>query len=358
MHVALLANQAWLDEELTPFQHLVVGLIDEQVRVAQVVPERVSVDDLSVFGERVPWRESRVPALNRMRVAQLDEPLGALGVDLIHALDGRMWQGGLKLAEALGVPIILGACSMLDIRLAQRLLPRADPARVAVTAATEPIARALREHAGPEMLVKTIGTGVHGQDAQPPTLLDGQELCAIVSGNGVWDGDYDALLGGIASYVERRPMSQFFFDGQGGGQHQIWKAASAMGLLGNISLTPRKLGHREMLLRAHAMIHPQALGKSRSLTLRAMARGLPIIARSDPYLDYLIHRETAVVLDDPTSADWAGELDRLTTDPASTGALGRSAMRWVRQNRPTSHQIGGVLDIYRRMAGQTLPFPA
>lgn len=358
MHVALLANQAWLDEELIPFQHLVVGLIDEQVRVAQVVPEGVWADDLSVFGGHVPWRESRIPALSRMRVAQLDEPLRALGVDLIHALDGRLWRGGLKLAEALDAPIILSACSMLDIRLAQQVLPRVDPARVAVTAATEPIAQAIREHADPDLLIQTIGTGVHSHDTDPPTLGDGQELCVIVSGNGMWDGNYDALLGGIALFVGRRPMSQFFFDGQGGEQHQLWKAASAMGLLGNISLTPRRLGHREMLLRAHALIHPQALGKSRSLTLRAMARGLPIIAREDPYLDYLIDRETAVVLDNPTAADWAGELDRLATDPASTTALGRSAMRWVRQNRPTSYQIGGVLDIYRRMAGQTLPFPA
>ncbi|MEZ6192367.1 MAG: hypothetical protein R3C45_13915 [Phycisphaerales bacterium] len=358
MHVALLTNRAWLDEELIPFQHLVVGLIDERVRVAQVVPEGVAAEDLSGFGEHVPWRESSVPALNHYRIGGLGETLNGLGVDLVHALDGRMWRGGLKLAESLEVPIVLSACSKLDIRLAQRMLPGLDPARVAVTAATEPIAQALREVAGPDMLVESIGTGVHTHNVEPPTPGEGQALCVIVSGNGVFDADYEALLGGISQFIQRQPMSQFFFDGQGGGQHQVWKAANAAGLLGNISLTPRRLGHREMLLRSHALIHPQALGKSRSLTLRAMARGLPILARQDPYLDYLIEGETAVVLDEPDAERWAAELDKLANEPRSSAALGRSAMQWIRQHRTTSQQVAGVLDVYRRMAGSTIPFPS
>ena len=355
--MALLTNRAWLDEELVPFQHLVVGLIGEQVRVAQVVPEGVCSDDLSAFGDHVPWRESSVAALNRHRVGQLDGELRALEVNLIHALDGRLWHGGLRLAESLDVPIVLSACSSLDIPLAKRLLGRVDAVRVAVSAATEPITGAIRQVVGPDLLVRTIGTGVHRRDVQPPTRQDGGELCVIVSGNGVWDGDYDALLGGIALFVKRRPMSQFFFDGQGAGQHQLWKAASSMGLLTNISLIPRRLGHREMLLRAHTLIHPQALGKSRSLTLRAMARGLPVIAREDVFLDYLIDQETSVVMRHPGPADWSVQLDRLVTDSRSAAELGRRAMAWVNRNRPASHQINGVLDMYRRMAGQTIPFP-
>lgn len=358
MHVALLTNRAWLDEELIPFQHLVVGLIDERVRVAQVVPEGVAAEDLSGFDEHVPWRESSVPALNRYRIGDLDETLGGLGVDLIHALDGRMWRGGLKLAESLGVPIVLSAYSKLDIKLAQRMLPGLDPARVAVTAATGPLAQALRDAAGPDMLVEAIGTGVHTHNVEPPTLGEGQALCVIVSGNGVWDTDYEALLSGIGAFIERQPMSQFFFDGQGGGQHQLWKAANAAGLLGNISLTPRRLGHREMLLRSHALIHPQALGRSRSLTLRAMARGLPILARHDAYLDYLIDGETAVVLDEPDAQRWAAELDKLANQTRHSADLGRSAMRWIQQHRTTSQHVAGVLDVYRRMSGSTIPFPS
>jgi len=357
MHVALLANRAWLDEELTPFKHLLVGLIDEQVRVAQVVPESIPVDDLSGFGDHAPWREGRVAWVNARRIAGLAEPLEALGVDLVHALDGRMWRAGLALADSLEAPSILSACSRLDIPLAQRLASRLDPAKVALTAATEPLARALRERIGPDILVHTIPTGVHPQSHKPAAEVVRGELCAVVSGNGVWDKDYDSLLGGIASFVRHHPMSQFFFDGQGGGQYPIWKAASAMGLLANLSLTPRRLGHREMLLRAHVLIHPQALGRSRSLTLRAFARGLTVIARRDDDLDYLIDGQTARVLDDPSSSDWTDQFDQLIEQPQRCAELGQSAAAWVKSHRPTSKQVAGVLDIYRRMTGQTIPFP-
>jgi glycosyl transferase family 1 len=357
MHVALLTNRAWLDEELVSFQHMVVGLIGEQVRVAQVVPEDVSSEDLSAFGECVPWLETSVVLLNRYRVGQLNGVLEGLGVDLIHALDGRMWHGGLKLAEAMDVPIVLSANSMLDIPLSRKVLGRVDVSRVAVSGATEPITGAIREAAGSELLIRCIQTGVHQHDGGPPSLGEDETMCAIVSGNGVWDADYDALLEGIAEFVKRWPMSQFFFDGQGAGQHQLWKNASEMGLMGNLSLTPRRLGHREMLLRAHALIHPQALGRSRSLTLGAMARGLPVIAREDGYLDYLIDGETAVVLSEPGAEDWSAQLERLMTERRWIAELGRRAMSWMNQHRTTSNQINGVLDMYRRMAGQTIPFP-
>jgi len=357
MHVALLANRAWLDEELTPFKRLLVGLIDEQVRVAQVVPESIPADDLSGFGDHVPWREGNLAWVNNRRITGLSEPLEALGVDLIHALDGRMWRAGLALGESLGAPVILSACSKLDIPLAQRLLGRLDPTKVAITAATEPLGKALVELVGPDVLIKTIQTGVHPEPPKPQAQDEPGEFCAIVSGNGVWDKDYDTLLGGIASFVRHHPMSQFFFDGQNSGQHQVWKAANAMGLLANLSLIPRRLGHRQLLLRANVLIHPQALGKSRSLTLRAFAKGLPVIAHKDDDLDYLIDGQTAVVLNNPTSADWAQQFDKLINQPQGCAELGRSAADWVTKNRPTSRQVAGVLDVYRRMTGQTIPFP-
>lgn len=356
MHVALLTNRAWLDEELTPFQHLVVGLIDERVRVAQVVPEDVSPDDLSAFGDHVVWRESTMPMLNQHRLSGLDEALGALGVDLIHAMDGRLWRSGLKLAAAMDVPIVLSAYSMLDVRLSQKVLPGRDPARVAVTAATEPIINAIRPAAPDDMLLATVGTGVHSHEARTAPPKPDQSLCVIVCGNGVLDPDYETLLRSIADFIELYPTSQFFFDGQGSGQHQIWKAANAMGLLGNISLTPRRIGHRNMLLRSHALIHPQALGRARSLTLRAMARGMPVIARQDPALDYLIHDQNAIVLDQPDAGDWTEQLIRLVDQPDWFNKLGQSAAQWVHEHRPSSHQINGILDIYRRITGQTIPF--
>ena len=317
MHAALLANRAWLDEELSPFKHLLVGLIDEQVRVAQVVPADISPDDLSGFGDHVPWRESPSEWLNTRRLSGMGDTLGGLGVTLVHALHSGLWRAGLALGESMNVPVILSASSRADIAKAQKLAGKLDPSKVALTAATEPLTQALVDELGPDTLVHTIPSGVHHHNPATAMLNDRDTLCAIVSGSGVLDKDYEALLSGIASFVLKHPSSQFFFDGQDRNQHQIWKLASSMGLLPNISLIPRRLGHRDILLRAHVLIHPQALGMSRSLILRAFARGMTVLAKQDDDIDYLIDGETAIVLDNPGPEDWASQFDRLIEHPTT-----------------------------------------
>ena len=59
MHVALLANTAWLDEELATLHHIVVGLLDESVRVVQALPQGRAEGEIVSFGTRLSWRERR-----------------------------------------------------------------------------------------------------------------------------------------------------------------------------------------------------------------------------------------------------------------------------------------------------------
>src|SRR5687768_514810 len=115
MNVALLADTAWLDEELNWFQHLVVGLLDERVRVVEVTPQELAREASSLFTERVAWSESRWAEVNRWRLARLDEPLEAAGVHLIHALDSRLWRGAAALGEEMSVPVVFSANSVTGI---------------------------------------------------------------------------------------------------------------------------------------------------------------------------------------------------------------------------------------------------
>ena len=59
MYAALLADSAWLADEMATFQFLVVGLMDEQVREALVMPQRTVQRRASAFGAQVPWRDTR-----------------------------------------------------------------------------------------------------------------------------------------------------------------------------------------------------------------------------------------------------------------------------------------------------------
>jgi glycosyltransferase involved in cell wall biosynthesis len=357
MHVALLANTAWLDEELPLFQHLVVGLIDEQVRVAQVVPEGRLGDEASVFGEIVFWRDAGWRWTRRRSLYQLDQVLDGLGVNLIHALDGRLWRGATELGRRISAPVIYSSFSALDVPLAARLAPRLDPTRALFTAASDPLAGELRRVLPEAFNVERLRTGIHKQSPEHEGGED-EIVSIVVAGNGRLDAAVSALLHGATALVRDCPQTHLFFDGQGADQRDVWREAKKLGLLSHASFIPRRLGHRELLLRADVLVHPQTSGRMRGLTLQAMAHGLPVVARQDPMVDHLIDGETARVLDHPTAADWQQTLAELVNDPSDRRSLGLGARQWVNQHRLASTSVAQALHAYRTLTGATLAFEA
>jgi glycosyltransferase involved in cell wall biosynthesis len=295
MHVALISDALWLDEQLPQFQALVVGLMDEQVRVVQVVPHRLDAADTSAFGEHVPWKDSNFAAVKRWRLSQLASTLQQLEVDLIHALTGRVWSGAISLAKRMDVPVIFSDSSWQCVSQAAKFHRKAAGLSMAYTTTTLPLAQLLHKQVGPQTPVQTIAPGIHHQRLAPPPNED-TESCAVITGTGIFDESYQVLIEALKDIVKAHPNAQFFFDGQQQDQHKLWRAARKAGLLANVSLVPRRLGHHELLLRGDILIQPQALGASRSLTLQAMAQSIPVIAREDRWLDYLIQDETALLI--------------------------------------------------------------
>lgn len=360
MHVALIANTAWLDEDLAMFRYLVVGLLDEQVRVAQVVPARVDAGEVSGFCERVTWRDSTWSIVRGRRLSRLADRLEELGVDLIHALDGRVWGGAMKLAHQLELPLVLSASSAMDVQLVERLRRVRDLVNMAMVTTTQPLAEAIQSKLEPGIDVSVVVPGVPSVEAtavQPRERGKDGVLCAVVSGNGVYDPHYETLLLGLQSVIQAYPDCQFFFDGQGGDQHQLWQAAQRYGLLANVSLAPRRLGHREMLLRADLLIHPQPLGRSRTLTLGAMAHGVPVIALADSWLDYFIDQETAWVVHQPDAKQWQDMIVAFAQDDSQGRDLAERARQWVAQHHSPAMQVDQTLGVYRQVTGESIKFP-
>lgn len=355
MHVALLANTAWLDEELATLHHIVVGLIDESVQVVQVLPQGRAEGEVVSFGSRLSWREGSRRWLNRRAVRRLSQPLGESGVDLVHALDGRLWAASLDLAAQLGVPALLTANSGMDIAVARRCADRFRPGQVAIACVTEPLTALMLQAVGAAAQIEHVPPGVHlGKTVE---RADDETPCIVVSGDGGSDERVVALLEGAKRAITQHPGLQLFFDGQRQDPHRLWRSISRHNLLANATLIPRRLGHREVLLRAGALLHPQPQGRARSLTLRAMAHGVPVMACADPLLDYLIDGVTARVLQDPTPEAWAKAIVGFATKPAAWRALGKSAQQWVGEHRLASTQLESMLRVYRELTGEPLAFP-
>lgn len=356
MHVALFADTAYLDAELLVLHHLLVGLVDEQVRTVRVLPRGAVTLESGLLGEELTWEESRWSWLNHRRIAALAPRLEALEVNLLHVLDGRLWPAATDLLRELPVPAIFSANAYEDLRFADRVARHLDPSRVAFAGATEPITAALRERIGGDYTFATLAPGALAEN-QARQRQPNDAVCVAVSGDGRLDQDYQALLQAMAALLRDEPQMQFFFDGQSSSQHLIWQEASRLGLLGNISMLPQRLSHRELLLRADVLVHPQALGRCRGLTLEAMAHGLPVIAQDDPWLDYLIDETTAWVLNQPGPDEWQLHLMRVLTEPAACQQLGQRARAWVREHRGGSAQVAAALNLYRGLTGETIKFP-
>jgi len=356
VHVALVANTAWLDEELRVFRRLVVGLIDEGVRVAQVVPEQLPQQEANSFSEVVTWQDSAWPLARSRRLVRVAEDLERIGVDLIHALDGRLWDPVTQIARHLDIPVVLTATSLMDLPQVQRTWQRCRDLRLGFAAATEPLRQAIAQKLPPDVLVQTVPPGIHAPDQPPRPVTAGEWTCAVISGTGEIDEDYEARFMALRQGVAEHEHAQFFLDGQHSDQHGLWQLARRNSLLENMSIVPRRLGHREMLLNADALIHPQPLGKSRTLTLQAMGSGLPVIAREDPWVDYLLEDQTAWLVRASEPEPWVECLTRLIATPEAARHLGQRARQWVMQQRPLSRHVDLTLSLYRQVSLTALKF--
>jgi len=359
MQVSLLANSIWLDEELVGFRHLIVGLIDEQVRVAQVVPDNLPVDDAIPFGDRVSWEESGWGWLRRRRIAGLADELEKLEPDVIHALHHHLWEGTLELALDLEAAVVLQVTGEEEVQRALKLLPKLDPARVAFAVTTQPLATQLSERLPDSFMVRTIRPGVRIPTAEPDDKPTAHEppLCALICGQTRHDTYYESLFVAIQKLIVDHPEVQFFLDAPTEADNALWQSARKLNILSNVSMVPHRLGHRELELGADVMIHPQPLHRSRTLTLQAMALGLPVIAHSDPCLDYLIDDQTAWLTDKADASRWEEMLRHLIIAPDSGEALGSRAREWVRENHLVSQHVADTIDLYRTLTGETIKFP-
>jgi glycosyltransferase involved in cell wall biosynthesis len=358
MQVALLANTAYLHEESAMFRQLVVGLIDEQVRVIQVVPDDLALSDTNAFGQVITWRESTWPFVLRRRIMELADPLGKLKVDLIHVLDRELWPAAIRLAQKLERPAVLSVWSMQDLDHLNQIAKVNSAAQTAVIAPSGPMAQAIIEHLDMDMVVEVIPRGIHLGELLERPSLDDQPLCVAVSGNGSPDEDYEALLAALRNIADDYPQSQYFLDGQGTNQHELWQVIKRYELQANVNLVPPQLEHSEILMGTHMLLQPQSQGRCRSLSLQAMGHGLAVLAQSDPWVDHLIDDKTAWLVHGSDPSQWENLIRRVIEQPERSQQLGQRARRWIGEHRLASGQIAATLDLYQRMTGESLKFPS
>ena len=358
MHVALLADESWVDQELPVFRHLIVGLIDETVRVVQVVPPQLTEDEVVSFAMRVDWAERGNGWLRPLRHRRLGDCLAPLEVDLVHSLGPRTWTAAVRVGRRLGVPIVLGLAHHRELKWLRWLQRHCDPSRFALSAATGPLATAARQRLPEDAVIEHITPGVHPRRQLPASQETDTTLCVVVSSTGRFDAPYEQLLDALSLVVREHGEVQLFFDGPQAQQHHLWRGMQQRDLLEHATLMPHRLGRRLLLRGVDLVIQPHALGGARSLLLRAMAAGLPVLTLNDPWVDYLLDEQTAWLLDEPSVDGWKALLRRVIRRPDEARELGSRAREWISERARASQYVGRTLSVYRRMTGESIQFPA
>ena len=83
-----------------------------------------------------------------------------------------------------------------------------------------------------------------------------------------------------------------------------------------------------------------------------MAQGVPVLARQDPWLDYLIPDVTAWIVEGRDPEVWTQRIVDVIEKPDATEALVQSARQWVGQKRVAARQVALTLALYRQVTGE------
>lgn len=335
-------------------RHLAVGLVDQQIRVINVIPESAPTPELDLTGDIVKYRGSPSRWRNFFAARSLIEQLRQLEPDLVHAMDAPARALAGMIGRALRVPVVCGCWSRRSALKMGRLSRRSGEP----VATTGPLSHLVRQRVSHVSNVVTVRPGVYSFDEAMPEPLSDPEaaLSALVVGPPRGQALDPALLYGLAQSGARLNSIMMFISASAEIQHQYWLAARRLNLLSQINLVPRAAGTTRLLMQCDVLIQPQVSGHVRTITLGAMAAGRPVLAATDPDLDYLIDERTACLLHDPNARRWTDQLADLAVSPAKYRELGQAARRYVAEHHSVSRFVDGMLDVYRTLAPESFRF--
>lgn len=167
------------------------------------------------------------------------------------------------------------------------------------------------------------------------------------------------LIAAAARLAPRRPRLAVLIAGRRGAlTAEIERAVAAGGLADRVRL----LGHRddlpELLAAADLLAFPSLYEGMPGAVIEAMALAVPVVASDIPSVREVVEPGASALLaapDDP--AAMAAAIAALLDEPARAAALGRRGREIFLERFTLDRSVGGMLDLYRGLAGRDLGDP-
>jgi glycosyltransferase involved in cell wall biosynthesis len=353
VHVALIVDSERLLSESAMLRELSLGLGDQGIQITAILPQAAPRDpqpEPPVASAVIETRLGVPPWLRRLRAARIAQALTGAMPDLIYAVGADTWRLAFDLGRTIERPLVLDVWSAAMMRRVQVALPGA-PLRVAYVVPTEPLAAALRGRGAAEA-VTVVPMGVQTPAVPREVLADSADSITLaIIGSGQDGGGMKAALGGLSGVLGDFPQIQACLELRGPGEHEIWRHARRLDVLGHISTIGHASLHRAIITGCDVLVVPERAGEARSVVLEAMAAGMPLLAADDAFLDMLVADETALVV---IQDEWAEKLTRLLTEPGLAQRLGRAARSWVSRHNTPGLQVDRLIGALEGvMAGGT-----
>lgn len=362
MHVVMIIDAERLAHEGPMLDRVCNGLAKEEIEVSRIVPDDLSPEQAEQiesnvgFASQIETPMAVPPWMRRVRAERMVEELGSATPDVIHVIGQGAWKVGMDLAGAIDRPVALDVWSL---GLARRVPRGRSAGRVgAYLVPTKPILKAVRQRRVDPDLVSLVPLGVNVPEQTRQVLADtNEEIAVAIIGSGRDVAAYRALLTGLARIVRDFPQLQICMELRGPHEHDIWRHAQRLELLGHISAIRDAAPHAALIAGCDILIIPERYGEIRSIVLEAMARGAAIIASEDPAFDALAGEETATIVREPSAVQWSTELRRLFAEPDRARALGQAGRELVMVKHRVQDQIAALAATFRKvLSGDAIAF--
>jgi len=360
MHVGMIIDGERLMHERTMLNRLTVGLIDEGLQITRIVPvEQELAHDSSeqriALARRIETNLRVKPWLRRARTNRVLDDMQRSKPDMFYAIGRDAWPLGCDLMRVTEKPLALNVWSADLVHKAPQGRFGTRPA--AYIAPTAPIVEALGKRFDPAV-VSHVPMGVPVPE-NPHAVLDHIDdmVSLAIIGSGRDMPAYRAFISGLSRVTHEVPQVQAFLELRGPHGHDIWQHARRLDLLSHISTIRDAAQFRSLLTQCDMLIVPERYGEMCSITLEAMAYGMPVLASEDPALDFLVDKQTAVRVNAEDPDAWANALQRLINQPAEAGRLGERARAYVAEHHRSSIQVTRLAETFEScLHGQTYPF--
>ena len=350
-HVCLVAERSLLQSSYGSLRRLVLGIIDEPIRVTLVLPASGYVGTLAALPIRVLQHTPLIwPLFYLSNTNSVADELEESPPRLIHGLSGRTYRQVRQLAEHFDIPYVLHV-RRIDSR---RLVPPPQPPRCGhLFAGTESIRDYLMQQF-PSMAARVSYLPLVSYAASNPNCFadDSRRPCIVASGIGAELEDIDVYLKVARKLIDGGLDAMFFLIAANDQEMGLRRRVAAANLTKELTIIDAQPEMYGMFKGADVFVVLHPLQEMDMSLVEAMAAGLAIVSVPGSALSETVAEKVALPFQRGSVDQLSQRLRHLIDHHAVARALGAAAQQHIKSHHSPGRAAQGVLKIYSQVLGE------